>query len=494
MCPAGIQAVEPGSHHRTLPWLPAILAAIATGLLMATCYRPLNLHFLAWIALIPWLTVLPRLSPARTWLLGIVLGLVFYRIGLDWLLKLAGPIGGATLVVLSVWIGFAFRVARLLIERFGFASTLWAVPLTFTGAEILRCEGLPQLRFAFLGFGYSQSHNLWIAQIASIGGVYFLTFLLVAFNTAVAYGLIQRRRRAWVPALAVAATILGLGFISQPASNPSGRTVTVACVQGEELRYREYLALAAEAAAAPPTPAFLVLPEHTIDEMATEKHQLVSGLIELASTHGVYSCVGAHIPPQGIADCYYDNVAMLVGPPGQIVGTQAKAVPLPFFQDGNPATSQVVFDTNQGCIGLYVCYDGLFTDHPRRLTALGAELILVPVMDAARWPDQELWQHADMAPLRSIELRRSTVRAASSGISQIIDPAGRVVASRTRAEGPGIISATVPIGSSKTLFVQGGYWFATATGLAFLAAIAVLTLAQWIKGLHRLCTRSKRSS
>jgi apolipoprotein N-acyltransferase len=160
MCPADAEFVEIGPAYKKLPWLPAILAAIAAGALMAACYRPLNLHVLAWIALIPWLLVLPRLSPAKAWLFGIVLGLVFYRIGLDWLLKLAGPIGGATVVVLAIWMGFAFRVARLLIERFGFASMLWVVPMTFTGTEILRCEGLPQLRFSFLGFGYSQSHNL----------------------------------------------------------------------------------------------------------------------------------------------------------------------------------------------------------------------------------------------------------------------------------------------------------------------------------------------
>lgn len=491
---AGGQSVEPAPDHRKPRWLLAILAAMATGALMAACYRPLTLHFLAWIALIPWLVVLPKLSPAKAWLFGIVLGLVFYRIGLDWLLKLAGPIGGATVVVLSVWMGFAFRVARILMDKFGRASMLWAVPMAFTGAEILRCEGLPQLRFAFLGFGYSQSHNLWFAQIASIGGVYSLSLLVVAFNTAVAYALLEHRRRAWTPALGVAGSILVLGFISQPGQNLSGRTVTVACVQGEELRYREYLALAAQAAAASFAPDFIVLPEHTIDEMASERHELVSGLTKLASTHGVYSCVGAHVPAWRNADCHYDNVAMLIGPPGGIVGTQAKAVPLPFFQDGNPARSQVTFETDRGRVGMYVCYDGHFTDHPRRLAALGAELMLVPVMDPVRWPEQELWQHADMAPLRSIELRRSTVRAASSGISQIIDPAGWIVASRKREEGPGIISAMVPMSSVRSPFVKAGYLFATATGLAFLAAIAILTLAQWTAGLRKLCTRSANPS
>lgn len=113
---AGDQVVESKTEPRRFSWLTAFLVAAASGGLMAACFRPLNLHFLAWIALVPWLIALPRLSPAATWLFGIVLGLVFYRIGLDWLIEIAGPIAGATIVVLAVWMGFAFRVARLLME------------------------------------------------------------------------------------------------------------------------------------------------------------------------------------------------------------------------------------------------------------------------------------------------------------------------------------------------------------------------------------------
>jgi len=487
---AGGQVVESRTEPRRCSWLTAFLVAVASGGLLAACFRPLNLHFLAWIALVPWLMALPRLSPAVTWLFGIVLGLVFYRIGLVWLIEIAGPIAGATIVILAVWMGFAFRVARLLMERFGPASMLWAVPLTFVGAEVLRCEGLPRLRFSFLALGYSQSHHLWVAQIASIGGVYFLSLLLVAANTAVAYGLWQRRRRASIPAVSVAGGILLLGFIYQPRSFAPKDSVTVACVQGEELRYREYLDLAARAASAQPIPAFIILPEHTITETATVEHRMVSGLIELAREHGAYTCVGAHIAPQG-SDCLYDNVAMLIGPAG-IVGTQAKAVPLPFFDDGNPARSQAAFDTAHGRVGMYVCYDGLFTDHPRRLAGFEPRLLLVPVMDPQRWPAQEQWQHADMAPIRSIELRRSTVRAASSGITQIIDPAGRVVAQRTREEGPGTVAALVPLVDQRTLFVRGGYLLAAGIGWGFLLTILMLTLRQWSCGLISLYRRGVR--
>jgi hypothetical protein len=62
---------------------------------MSACYWPLDFHFLAWVALVPWLAVLPRLGAGRAWLFGTVLGLAFYRIGLAWLCTLAGPLGAA---------------------------------------------------------------------------------------------------------------------------------------------------------------------------------------------------------------------------------------------------------------------------------------------------------------------------------------------------------------------------------------------------------------
>ena len=117
---------------------------------------------------------------------------------------------------------------------------------------------------------------------------------------------------------------------------------------------------------------------------------------------------------------------------------------------------------------------------------MGAELLLGPVMDVEEWPAQERWHHADMAPFRSIELRRCAVRAASSGISQIIDAQGRISRQRTQEEGPGIICGPAHFSSERTIFVRGGYLFANAVGLAYLAAIVGLTLADWWKKVARV--------
>ena len=154
-------------------------------------------------------------------------------------------------------------------------------------------------------------------------------------------------------------------------------------------------------------------------------------------------------------------------------------MPLPFFRDGVPGEAQSVTPTEYGAVGTYVCFDGLFTDIPRRVVDAGAEVLLVPNMDAETWPAQERWQHADMAPFRSIELRRCAVRANGSGISQIIDATGRVTACRTHDDGSGIVLGEVYLLSERTAFVRGGYLLVQAAGIGFVVIVVWLTLSEW---------------
>lgn len=467
------------THKPSATWYWQVLAAILSGALMASCYWPLNLHWLPWLAPVPWLLVLPKVPIQQIWLYGTVVGLVFYSLGLNWLFGLRVPLAIAAILGFSLLMGFSFRVARLFTDRLGTAAMLWAVPLAFVGQEVLRCEGLSRYRFSFLAWGYSQAHNIWIAQIASIGGVYLLSFLLTAFSVCVAYALLRCRLAACIPAVATAVLVLVLGVFSQPRSHQSLAQIPVACIQEESFNYPQYLRLTTQAAQHPTKPRFIVLPEHTITDYTEVRLPFVASLMKLARDSGVYICVGAHVRAAKDAACDYDNVALLIGPDGQILSQQRKAVPIPFMYDGNPAQTQATIDTPYGALGTYVCYDGLFTDVPRRLVARRADLILVPVMDPYRWPLQERWQHADMAPFRSIELRRCTVRAASSGISQIIDATGRVLAQRTREDGAGVLYGSVYFTSEQTVFVRGGYLFAVLVAVGFLVLVLGLTLIDW---------------
>ena len=487
--------VEEQQKEKGVPvWVFGVLGAGVSGVLMAVCFYPFNLYFLAWVGLVPVLVVLPKVKPEGAMLLGLVMALVYYRVALGWLFGLNGAIGAFVIVVFSIMMSFGFYVARLIMARLGAQALLWGPAVCLMAVGLMRSEGMATLRFSYACWGYSQAQNLWLAQIASLGGVYLLTFLLVAFNSAVAYGAIKRKGKFWAPAIVLAVVILGLGFVSQPRSYEVRERVPVGCVQEESYDYLEYVALVEECFADESAPKFIVLPEHALLTIVDERDKSVQMFGELARRHQGYVCVGAYAEAEPGRKHPMNNVAMLIGPAGTIESLQVKSVPIPFFtDDGNPATEQFVVETRLGMVGSYVCYDGGFTDIPRRLTALGAELILGPVMNPEDWPAAQRYQQADVAVIRSIENRRCVVRAASSGISQVIDATGRVTAERLQDEGAGILLGSVYFNDEKSVFVRGGWVFQHVVGWVFLVLGPVLMVQdRYLYWVNRRMGKAKK--
>ncbi len=75
------------------------------------------------------------------------------------------------------------------------------------------------------------------------------------------------------------------------------------------------------------------------------------------------------------------NVAVLMGPDGQVVGKYRKVtLPRGEIEGGiTPGKSYPVFETRFGKVGMMVCYDGFFPEVARELSNRGAEIIAWPV-------------------------------------------------------------------------------------------------------------------
>jgi predicted amidohydrolase len=75
------------------------------------------------------------------------------------------------------------------------------------------------------------------------------------------------------------------------------------------------------------------------------------------------------------------NVAVLIGPDGQLVGKYRKVcLPRSEIAAGiAPGSDYPVFSTRFGRVGLMVCYDGFFPEVARALSNRGAEVIAWPV-------------------------------------------------------------------------------------------------------------------
>ena len=98
---------------------------------------------------------------------------------------------------------------------------------------------------------------------------------------------------------------------------------------------------------------------------------------QLARKHDLYIVAGLY---ERAGHLIY-NVAVLVGPEGEVVGKYRK-VTLPRDEvvwGVAPGSDYPVFQTRFGKVGMMICYDGFFPEVARQLTIRGAEVIAWPV-------------------------------------------------------------------------------------------------------------------
>ncbi len=97
----------------------------------------------------------------------------------------------------------------------------------------------------------------------------------------------------------------------------------------------------------------------------------------LAKQHQLYLVVGLLERDRHLVY----NVAVLIGPDGEVVGKYRKVtLPRGEIEGGiAPGDTYPVFETRFGKVGMMVCYDGFFPEVARELSKGGAEIIAWPV-------------------------------------------------------------------------------------------------------------------
>ncbi|QDV48700.1 carbon-nitrogen hydrolase family protein [Gimesia fumaroli] len=98
---------------------------------------------------------------------------------------------------------------------------------------------------------------------------------------------------------------------------------------------------------------------------------------QLAKKHDLYIVVGLYERAEHLVY----NVAVLIGPDGDIVGKYRKVtLPRGEIEGGvTPGHEYPVFETRFGKVGMMICYDGFFPEVARELSKNGAEVIAWPV-------------------------------------------------------------------------------------------------------------------
>ncbi|HEY8565077.1 MAG TPA: apolipoprotein N-acyltransferase [Beijerinckiaceae bacterium] len=399
--------------------------------------------------------------------------------------------------VLALFFAFGFALARLLWS--GGAARLLALAVGLAVAEWLRGHLFTGFPWNTLGMALGQ--NLWLMQGASILGLYGLTLVTVPVLAApAALGTGETSRARLVPTVAAGLVLAALAAYGA-GRVPAGAVPTVAGVklrlmqpnlpQDAKFRpenrdeiMRRYLTLSDRATS--PTSSgvadatHLIWPESAFPFLLHRDPRALAQIAALLPP-GVTLVTGAarmDEPLPGEAGRRFYNSIQVVGDDGTIGGTYDKGHLVPFGEyfpgildaalrragirqfvhvpgGFEPAASRLPL-TVRGLppLAATICYEAIFPEEIAAGTGRPG-LILNVTNDAWFGRTPGPYQHFAQARLRSVEQGLPLVRAANTGISAVVDPYGRVVASLPLMV-EGVLDGALPQALRPTLYAQWG--------------------------------------
>jgi apolipoprotein N-acyltransferase len=356
-------------------------------------------------------------TPRKSFYTGLLLGLLVYspQLGFFYVIfKMAAlPLWG----ILSIWLAIFQLVSWKARRKFGDIYGSFGVPVFWCGIEYFRSE-LYYLRFSWLSPGMAFGSTDWAEEWFFLG-TYGVGFLVATVAVCLWLSWQQRRWLGVAGALTAAVVLLCLPVLMRRQGDGAVRQLRVAGVQREFPGLPEVLEDLERMRQAAPEAELLVLSEYTFDGPVPER------VLGWCRKHRRHLIAGGKEP---VGESNYFNTVFVVDPSGNVVFKQGKSVPIQFFRDGLPAPVQDVWNSPWGNIGIAVCYDLSYRRVIDRLVGMGAEALIIPTMDVAEWGKRQHHLHGRMGPMRAREYRLPVLRVCSSGISQIIDASGSVLA------------------------------------------------------------------
>jgi apolipoprotein N-acyltransferase len=167
---------------------------LLTGGLLFACYFPLDWGWLAWVALVPVLSLVRGgASAKRLFFCAWAGGLLFYFPALQWM-RVADPMMYFTWALLATYCALFLPVGLLLVRRLDRGTRLPLVltlPAVWVALEFFRSH--VATGFSWYLLGHTQHNFLAAIQVADLGGAYAVTVLVAVVNALLFEVLYARR-------------------------------------------------------------------------------------------------------------------------------------------------------------------------------------------------------------------------------------------------------------------------------------------------------------
>jgi apolipoprotein N-acyltransferase len=452
--------------------MTVLLCALLSGAMFYLSQGRDDVWWLTWFAPVPllWLAY----GRARRWQV-FVASLAANACGQIYMVQTYG--GAMPVAVMAVMMfgwgalfAAAILFARAAWQRLPPAASSLAFPALWTAMEYGVSLISPHGSWGALG--YSQVSFPPAIQIASLFGLYAITFTLCLFANALALS----ARGAWkaaLPGLAISALVLAFGW--GHLSQPQGETLRVAMLADWDGRLKATRKLDFAAARtmaeryahaarqeAQNGARFIVIPETALAADPAWRDQALAPLARAARERNATIVAGVVLVKP------WRNAAISFLPDGSQRSYDKRHLLLPGEDKFKPGPGPGPLGEARS---VAICKD---LDFPRTLRSdaqAGIRLMAVPANDFVK----DGWIHARMAVMRGVENGFAVVRSAFNGLETVSDARGRVLARASTVQAGMVqLSADVPLGPGPTFYTRIGdvlAWVCVALSLVLGAAL-----------------------
>ncbi|MBN2038390.1 MAG: apolipoprotein N-acyltransferase [Chitinispirillaceae bacterium] len=516
-------------------WIP-----LAAGALYSFALPPLNhethwslalFPFLSFIVLLPLFgfAVQPSLKRAalHSYLYGYTAAfgqyhwLVFDNVEGLWHLVIIGLfLTSAVIGCLYLAAGLLFRITVRSFPK----AYVFIFPAIWVTIDYLRTLGDLAFPWAFLG--YALTPLLPLAQLASVTGVWGLTFIIVMGNTLVWQSLHKMLNGATQHKLLLPPTVFvsvllvicigGLLRMRDIRQTPGNRAkISLLQPNIDQFRWRNDLLDTAFAvceslmvSASREKPDLMVLPESAFLCYITHRRNYqkrLSAVLRRVGTPLIFGSLdwqqaksGSSYETHVFNSAFYADTCTPDFKPYHKIKLVPFSEAIPFeglfpllsrvnlgeadFQRGSGKTVFTVGEMISSAP--FICYESIFPDFVRRRVREGINLMVNITNDGWFGRSSGPYHHAMMARMRSIENGIALARCANSGISMFVDPTGAVNGS-TPLYSTTILTRAIPITAAMSIYRALGDWFVAGCVILLCIAGTVAAVKQTVKKRFR---------
>lgn len=510
-----------------------ILMVILSGVLTALSFPKFDLSFLCWISLIPFFFALYDKTPKQSFLLGFLGGIAFNGILIYWIPAVPAHYGNLSIgISLLIYTVFVFYLA-LFWALFSWVFSkihkafpqlvFFLAPFIWIGFEYILTHFLTGFPWGLLG--YSQYENLWFLQLASLTGIYGLSFVVVLFQSLFVYSMIHRRRAPFFLGLILAVLIHIWGWAILKNNLPKEDSFQASVIQGNvasDIRWdqtsdmqirdllHQHLNLSLQAINR--DSRLIIWPEFSVPLCFSCSYYIYpefkDRLLRFAQESGSTLLLGTIETVMDQQLPKYYNTALCLHP-DQSMSQYHKMHLVPFGEyipyknifffvekmtraigELTPGEEFVLHEFEGKKFGSPICYEIIFPNLVRKFAKKGADFLVTITNDGWYGMSSAPFQHFATAVVRAVENRRFILRAATTGVSGIIDPYGRIL-SRTQMKTQATLTETIAPMDIRTPYTRFGD-FAPLAGLTLGAVFLILALVYRKNGDKKSRFKKKR--